>query len=232
MKTPAAPRQSASRHETTAPAQKPRAERLRLELRQEIVAAAFQEFAARGYHQTAIANIAARLGIGHGSVYRHFENKRDILDHVIEDVYSKLRVAMAEGNAPDAATNLEEYRAQIETLGNLLTRIILESPGLFRMLFFEATSIDPEMTKSVLAFSDWCAEQTAAYFENGVKRGFLRKDLDTVATARVVVGMIASTVMIALHADSADRPKRIHDAALRLLVDGIAEHRAARTAKP
>ena len=39
--------------------------------------------------RTAIADIAKRLGIGHGTFYRHFKNKRDILDHVIDEVYEK-----------------------------------------------------------------------------------------------------------------------------------------------
>lgn len=44
-----------------------RAERHRQQLRAEIVEAAFVEFSERGYHQTAISDIAQRLGIGHGT---------------------------------------------------------------------------------------------------------------------------------------------------------------------
>ena len=40
--------------------------------------------------ETAIADIAKRLGIGHGTFYRHFANKRDILEHVIDDVTKKI----------------------------------------------------------------------------------------------------------------------------------------------
>ena len=57
-----------------------RAERNRLQLRADILQAAFIEFSDRGYHQTAIADIAQRLGIGHGTFYRYFDNKRDIFE--------------------------------------------------------------------------------------------------------------------------------------------------------
>ena len=79
-----------------------RAERNRLQLRADIIQAAFIEFSERGYHQTAIADIAKRLGIGHGTFYRHFANKRDILEHVIDDVTQKITAALVAENAPTA----------------------------------------------------------------------------------------------------------------------------------
>ena len=72
-----------------------RAERNRLQLRSDILQAAFIEFSERGYHQTAIADIAQRLGIGHGTFYRYFENKRDILEHVINDTALQLTELLA-----------------------------------------------------------------------------------------------------------------------------------------
>ncbi|MET0796373.1 MAG: helix-turn-helix domain-containing protein, partial [Rhodococcus sp. (in: high G+C Gram-positive bacteria)] len=66
-----------------------RAERKKAELRREIIDASFECFAKRGYHATGIADIATTLGIGHGTFYRYFENKRDIIDHVIDDLIAK-----------------------------------------------------------------------------------------------------------------------------------------------
>ena len=139
-----------------------RAERQRILLRQEIIEAAFIEFSERGYHQTAISHIAMRMGIGHGTFYRHFENKRDILEHVMESVCEKIKSAMIEDDAPTASNTLEEYELQIQRLGTALTKIILETPGLFRILLLEATSIDPEMTRRIMEFFNWCASQVAA----------------------------------------------------------------------
>lgn len=201
-----------------------RAERQRLLLRQEIIEAAFIEFSERGYHQTAISHIAKRLGVGHGTFYRHFENKRDILEHVMQSVCEKVKSAMVEDNAPTASNSLEEYESQVQRLGTSLTRIIHETPGLFRILLLEATSIDPEMTQRIMEFFNWCATQVAAYFDNGVKHGFLRKDLDIEATAHVLVGMIFSTVLMSLNSNDHDLFKRINTAVRRMLLDGIANH--------
>ena len=180
------------------------------------------EFSERGYHQTGISHIARRLGIGHGTFYRYFENKRDILEHVIDSVCDKIRLAMAEANAPTASKTLEDYEAQLARLGVSLSRILHETPGLFRILLLEATSIDPEMTRRITDFFDWCARQVDAYFENGMRQGFLRSDLDRQATAHVLVGMIFSTILMTINAGDPDLLKRMNYAVRRILLDGIA----------
>ncbi|MFN7619785.1 MAG: TetR/AcrR family transcriptional regulator [bacterium] len=199
-----------------------RAERQRLQLRQEIIDAAFMEFSERGYHQTGISHIAKRLGIGHGTFYRYFENKRDILEHVIDSVCDKIRLAMAEANAPTASRTLEDYEAQLARLGVSLSKILHETPGLFRILLLEATSIDPEMTRRITDFFDWCARQVDAYFENGMRQGFLRSDLDRQATAHVLVGMIFSTILMTINGGEPELLKRMNSAVRRMLLDGIA----------
>ena len=201
-----------------------RAERQRLLLRQEIIDAAFIEFSERGYHQTGISHIAKRIGVGHGTFYRHFENKRDILTHVIDDVCQKIKNAMTENDAPTASRSLCDYEAQLERLGFALNKILHETPGLFRILLLEATSIDTEMTLRINAFFSWGAEQVSAYFEHGVSQGYLRKDLDIDATAHLLVGIIFSSVMTSLSNSDPDLFKRTNSAIRRMLLEGIANH--------
>lgn len=202
-----------------------RAERNRQQLRADIIQAAFEEFAARGYHQTAIADIARRLGIGHGTFYRYFDNKRDILEQVISDAMARIMGALAEENAPGAATNLADYREQIARISNRLTGILSENPAMGRLLLLEATSIDPEMTERVLNLMDWAGQLTAAYMENGVRLGFFRPDLDAQATGHAVVGMIMGGVLRYLRRpDDREDQKRMGEAIQRLLVDGVALH--------
>ena len=200
-----------------------RAERNRLQLRADIIQAAFAEFSARGYHQTAISDIAKRLGIGHGTFYRHFENKRDILEHVINEVTANIISALVAENAPTATASLEGYREQTARIARRLTEILTENPAMARMVLFEATSIDPEMNRRVLDLMDWAGKLTAAYMENGVRLGFFREDLDAEATGHAVVGMIVMSVLRFLRSpEDRDEQKRLGEAIQRLLVDGVA----------
>ena len=202
-----------------------RAERNRLQLRAEIIQSAFEEFSAKGYHQTAISDIAKKLGIGHGTFYRHFQNKRDILEHVIDDVSLKVMTALTAENAPAATTSLDSYREQTARIAKRLADIFIENPGIARLMLFEATSIDPAMTQRLLRLLDWGGKLTASYMEHGVKSGFFRADLDTESTGHAVIGMIMISAIRFLDAPS-DQAEQLKfaKAIQRLLIDGIARH--------
>ena len=83
--------------------------------RQQILSAAFKVFAELGYHNAGIADIAREVGTGHGTFYRYFANKRDILDHVLTYAAEKIAAALAD-QAPTASDTAEEYRAQVERM--------------------------------------------------------------------------------------------------------------------
>lgn len=201
-----------------------RAERNRLQLRADIIQTAFEEFSAKGYHQTAISDIAKRLGIGHGTFYRHFQNKRDILEHVIDDVTTKVIQVLSEENAPNASATLEDYRGQISRIAERLIPILIENPGIARLMLFEATSIDPEMTQRLMTILDWVGRLIASYMENGVKLGFFRADLDTEATGHAITGMIMMNFIRFLNTpDDRAGLQKLVDAVLRLVIDGVAK---------
>lgn len=198
-----------------------RAERKKAELRQEIVDAAFACFAEKGYHATAIADIAAFLGIGHGTFYRYFENKRDIVEHVISDVIERILGALTDENAPDAAETLDEYRAQTARIGVRLTQILEEDPRVPRMLLIDAPGIDKAMADRVLEFFGLATTLIGAYLSHGVEKGYLPGDLDVDNTARAINGMIVGSVIAGLQDAGLDHRAQA-EAIQRVMYDGIA----------
>lgn len=202
-----------------------RAERNRLQLRADILQAAFVEFSERGYHQTAIADIATRLGIGHGTFYRYFENKRDILEHVIHDTALQLTALLAAENAPTAVTTLADYAEQCRRIAARFSEFAQANPNMLRLVLLEATSIDAEMTQRVFTLVDTSGHLTAAYLANGVQHGFLRADLDTLGTGHAIVGIImAGMFRLLVEPDNADVLKPYAEACVRLIIEGMAAH--------
>src|SRR6218665_459084 len=167
-----------------------RAERKKIELRREIIDAAFECFAERGYHGTAVADIAARVGVGHGTFYRYFENKRDIVEHVITDLVEKMTNALTAENAPDAVDTLEDYRVQSARIGEALADILTGDLRIPRMLLLEAPGIDKDMGDRILGLFDVATQLTSSYLSHGVSLGYLNEDLDVDNTARAINGMI------------------------------------------
>ncbi|MBF6212863.1 TetR/AcrR family transcriptional regulator [Nocardia puris] len=198
-----------------------RAQRRRAELRQEIIDTAFVCFAERGYHATGIADIAGALGIGHGTFYRYFANKRDIIDHVIDDLSARIIDALGTRNAPDAATSLDDYRAQLERIGTELSRILIEDRRVPQLLMFHATGIDDELTARLYGLLDTADALTAGYLEHGVEAGYLRADLDTVNTARAVTGMLIAAILHGMRDPDPAAVEGLETAIRRLLIDGV-----------
>ncbi|MGY2013114.1 TetR/AcrR family transcriptional regulator [Nocardia gipuzkoensis] len=198
-----------------------RAERRKAELRQEIIDTAFVCFAEKGYHATGIADIAGHLGIGHGTFYRYFSNKRDIIDHVIDDLAARIIAALGTENAPDAAATLDEYRAQIDRIGVALTEILLADRRVAQLLLFHATGIDDELTEWLYGLLDTADALTAGYLDHGVELGYLRADLDTRNTARAVTGMLIAGIVHSLREPDEAAIAGLNQAIRRLLVDGV-----------
>ncbi|WP_442800087.1 TetR/AcrR family transcriptional regulator [Nocardia sp. NBC_01730] len=196
-------------------------QRRKAELRQEIIDTAFVCFAEKGYHATGIADIAGQLGIGHGTFYRYFSNKRDIIDHVIDDLAARIIDALGTENAPDAATTLDEYRAQIDRIGVALTGILTADRRVAQLLLFHATGIDDELTQRLYGLLDTADALTAGYLDHGVELGYLRADLDTANTARAVTGMLIAGIVHSLRDPDESAIAGLNQAIRRLLVDGV-----------
>jgi AcrR family transcriptional regulator len=200
------------------------AERRKLQLRDEIIDAAIEVFAESGYHDAGVADIAKRVGIGHSTFYRHFENKRAILDEVINTVIERLTAALAAENAPEAANTEAEYRDQSARIAVALAEISRNLREV-RLLLIGAGSNEIEVRQRIDGMFDFAVRLNADYYEHGRELGYLRSDLDTTATSRAVVGMIFGLAMIGLNPalDPDDWANTIQ-AAVRLMFDGISNH--------
>lgn len=189
--------------------------------RRDIVNAAFKVFTERGYHAAGIADIAAELGIGHGTFYRYFESKRDILVHVVAEAAERLMSVLVEDD-PRRTDTLAEYQCQTEHICARLFTLFAEDRALIRLLFVEALGADPEMTAMLQRIYLAMAAGTEQYLRNGVDKGFLRADLDTEVTAQALNGMIIASGMSLLSSRDpvADRDRWIR-AGTRLMFGGI-----------
>jgi AcrR family transcriptional regulator len=188
--------------------------------RQAIVAASYRVFASRGYRAATIADIATELGIGHGTVYRYFTNKRDILVNVLDLVLERITAA-AVADDPEAATTADEFHAQAGRIGQRLLKVFDRDPGGTRLLLFDAPDVDPVLAQRVRDVLDGFAEVTARYLENGIRRGFLRADLDVAASARAINGIMVGRALDPLHGGSEIDPGRFAAAVGSLVLDGV-----------
>ncbi|HEX6357605.1 helix-turn-helix domain-containing protein [Actinophytocola sp.] len=196
-------------------------ERRRIQLREEIIEAAIDVFAERGYHDAGVADIAERVGIGHSTFYRHFDSKRAILEQVIETVMARATAALAGDNAPAAVATLDEYRDQVGRIAGALDAIAADA-RVVRLLLVQAASVDAALEQRLFGMFDLAVNLTAGYLDHGRDSGYLRCGLDITATARALVGMILGTALLGLSPElDRDNRTRTIQAAVDLMFDGI-----------
>jgi AcrR family transcriptional regulator len=190
--------------------------------REAILDAAHTVFARKGYAAAGIADLAGELGIGHGTVYRYFDNKRDVAAAVLDRALERIAAVVA-GEDPAATGDLHGYRAQVERIGYRLYELFAADRALARLVFVDLAAVDDELRGRLHRAYELFADYTAAYLRNGVDKGFLRADLDVDTTARVVNGMIfEGAAQVARTDDPAPLRDRWIHAVVNLMFDGLA----------
>jgi AcrR family transcriptional regulator len=201
---------------------RPPPEQLVQRRRRQIIEAAYDVFSRKGYGTAGIADIAEQLGIGHGTFYRYFKNKRDILDQVIDYGVERIMDTLALETARPAE-GLDEFREQLRRIGERLFALLDSEPGLGQVVLLEATAIDEEMTQRVLGMFDTFGALVGQFLENGVERGFLRKDLDTGSTGRAIAALTLPGLFAAVRGETGQAERnRYIEAVMALVCDGIA----------
>ncbi|HSV38504.1 MAG TPA: TetR/AcrR family transcriptional regulator [Nocardioidaceae bacterium] len=196
--------------------------------RQEIVAAAYEVFLEKGYNAAGIADIAARLGLGHGTFYRYFANKRDILDHVIDFGIGQIMTLISIDHL-DRVTSPSELRVALTRIGDeLFTRAIDADPRLPRLLLLEAGAIDEELLNRVFSLMDTVVVTISIGLDTAVDNGLLRRGLDTESAARALLGCAISAFLAEARSPlGADRRRRYVDTVVSLICDNAGPADAA-----
>ena len=111
--------------------------------RERIVAAAVELFAARGYAEVTVSDVAARAGSAKGSLYRHFESKEALfaaaVESVVNDVVDEMRAAAERGGG------------QLDAAAATLGLVVLARPGVTLLLELAAGSLRDQPGHRALA---------------------------------------------------------------------------------
>lgn len=185
---------------------------------EEILDAAQRIFTTKGYAAAGIADIAAELGIGHGTIYRYFQSKQDIAVQLLDRAILQIMAPLADED-PTASDSLADYRAQTERIMIRMFETLEAHPQTFSLLHVQSLAIDPEAThRSFEIFSD----RTERFLVNGIEKGFLRKSIDVEITAQALVGLIfEGTRRAVAEGASEDLWRRWISAGVALMFDGV-----------
>ncbi|MBF0123632.1 MAG: TetR/AcrR family transcriptional regulator [Candidatus Omnitrophica bacterium] len=159
---------------------------------QEIVEAVKKIIAADGFDRLTVREIAGRLKITEGALYRHFKSKNDIVSLLIDDVERTLLEVV------DAATEKAE-----DPLGKL--RCVLSAniqyaekrKGLTFIVINETLSMrDPVLRKKMESVVNVYLKKIENILDKGIKEKVFRQDLNVRLTSLAFFGLVQSLVTV------------------------------------
>ncbi|MHB8341573.1 MAG: TetR/AcrR family transcriptional regulator [Mycobacteriales bacterium] len=164
-------------------------------VRGELVRAALGLIAERGYGPCSVAEVAARAGVGTGTVYGYFPSKGELFAEVFR-VASGIEVAAVRAAAETEGVGrspcvCERVTAAVETFA----RRALRAPRLAYALLAEPA--DPLVDAERLAFRRAYRDLFAAALTAGIAAGEI-PDQDVMVTSAALVGAVAEALVVPL----------------------------------
>jgi AcrR family transcriptional regulator len=130
------------------------------ERRRQLLDVACVEFADRGFHATAMDDLALAAGVTKPVFYQHFESKRALFVAVLEDVGGRLLEVLTEATA-----SVETGRARVERGFAAYFRFVESDRAAFRLLFGASARNDPEFADVVDRVLDDAAAAVSTLIE-------------------------------------------------------------------
>lgn len=150
-----------------------------------ILAAAQQTFASVGYEAATIAEVAERVGVVEGNIYRYFRSKRELLTRVVSDWYEK---TIAELERECAA--IGSVRSRLRFLISSHLRALRDDPGLMRLIIRELRTDDQEYQAVIGDLNRRYSAFLRRTIEEGVAKGELRPDTPVRLVRDMIFGCI------------------------------------------
>jgi AcrR family transcriptional regulator len=154
--------------------------------REQIAEAALGIVASQGVRRLSIAAVARRVGLVPSGIYRHYRNKDQMLQAVL-DLLEKRLLGIVEGavsRSPDPRTQLEEV-----LMSHI--RFIREGRAIPRMIFSEdAHGDNPERKKRILGILTAYLGRIGELVRRGQQQGSIRPELDPETVTMMFVGII------------------------------------------
>ena len=178
-----------------------RAEAVREQRRAEILDAALQVFAEKGYHGTAVSDVVKAAGVARGTFYSYFDSKDAIFLELLDGLLQTLRDSVSGvERGPQAATTEAQLR---RIVAGVLTTAKNNRP-LTRIIFREAVGLDATVDDRLTQFYGELGTYLGAALTLGASVGMTRSVVDTEVAATCILGSLRAVVQRYIVASDAD----------------------------
>lgn len=164
--------------------------------RTQILAAAARVFARKGFDRATVTEIAQAAGLAEGSIYNYFRSKDELLMHIPRQlVLPEMTPLLEQTPAPATA---EEMEALLLRVGTAAVERVRANTRFIKVFFSALPHLDPavrEMYAQLLP-PVYAATALERLLREGIRRGYLRRDLNPVIASRALPGMMMFLLML------------------------------------
>jgi AcrR family transcriptional regulator len=171
----------------------PVAQKLGTEVRkQQIAQAALSLVSSHGLKGLNMAGVAGRVGLAPSAVYRHFKNKDQVIDAILDLIRERL--------LKNVKAVTEETPAPLERLRRLLMShvdLIRRNQGILRVVFSEEVMNGPPQRKArVQATVETYLGAVAEIVRQGQEEGVIQSELSPGSVSVAFLGMIQPAAIL------------------------------------
>jgi AcrR family transcriptional regulator len=137
-----------------------------------------------------VRRMAKEIGVSEGAIYRHFRSKSDVLSFLIDDIEETL--------IGDIKKNADKESATLTVLEKIIIdhiSAIQQRKGVSFQVIAEIISLgDKKLNKKIYTVLESYIGLVKGILENGIEKGFIRKDTDLDSAALLFFSMTQGLV--------------------------------------
>lgn len=182
----------------------------------DIMKAAREVFSEKGYDEALLSDIAERADVVEGSIYRYFENKRDLLVKVIEHWYKMM---------------LSDYDRQLSGISGTRNRLrfmiwrhlttVHENPALCHLMFQILRTGSDYSKTAVYGLNRKYTRHTLDIVRKGIADGELRSNISLRLVRDMIYGCVEHRTWAYLRGEGSFDPDQTADAVVDLVLGGL-----------
>jgi TetR/AcrR family fatty acid metabolism transcriptional regulator len=150
----------------------------------DILSAAIEVFAERGFHDTKIHSIADRAGIATGTVYLYFGNKENILLRIFEMFWEELYISFEIINKSDSLKSIEKYNTLIDSLFEYFSK----NPSLALLYINEQNYLMHKKPEEFTSFYQKALDMVESCLREGSAQGVFNATIDASIASHFFLG--------------------------------------------
>ncbi len=185
--------------------------------RRQILAAAKEVFADKGYVATTVDDIVTRIEISRGTFYNYYDDKLDIFEALVESFMGSIAGSIVSIDlSPGAPTPRDQLRANLRRV----VELALNDPAMVTIAMSTAMGIDPGLDEKLGRFYGQLRVFMDETLETGQKLGLVRAG-DRGPMLSIALGGMEGLLLDAVSGAVAADADALVDAVMSFLESGL-----------